>query len=358
MPNTVAKGLTEIPCLYIAVGVLRAPDGRVLIARRLPGKPEAGKWEFPGGKREHGETVAAALARELDEELGICMLETRPLLRFSHEYGDRQVLLDIHEITAWQGEPQGREGQELAWCRPENLFDYDLLEANAPVVAALRLPDRYLITPEPGRDREAFLDRVDLALQGSPSEAGLLHDNAHRGGATPLREPPGPAAGIRLLRLRAWNLDNAAYEELAHALQARATAHGAALLLDRDAAMAERVGAAGLHLPAKALDELTRRPLPAARWFAVSCHDRAELERAITLGADFATLSPVAATPTHPDAAPLGWPGFAETRNNLAIPTYALGGLAPRNLETARHHGAQGVACIRALWPESSSPES
>lgn len=314
-----------LPFLHIAVGVLRAPDGRVLIAKRLPDKPGAGKWEFPGGKREDGEAVGAALARELDEELGIRVEKTRPLLRFSHDYSDRRVLLDLHEITDWRGEPHGREGQELAWCRPENLFDYDLLEANAPVVAALRLPDRYLITPEPGRDREAFLDRVDLALQ---------------------------ATGIRLLRLRAWTLDDAAYEALARALQARAAAHGAALLLDRDAATVDRVGAAGLHLPAKALDELTRRPLPANRWFAVSCHNRRELERAITLDADFATLSPVAATPTHPDATPLGWTGFAETRANLAIPVYALGGLSPEDLETARHHGAQGIAAIRHLQPK------
>lgn len=332
MPNIESKVKLGVRPLYltlhIAVGVLRAPDGRVLIAKRLPDKPGAGKWEFPGGKREEGESVGAALARELDEELGIEVRETRPLLRFSHDYSDRRVLLDIHEVAAWEGEPHGREGQELAWCRPDNLFDYDLLEANAPVVAALRLPDRYLITPEPGRDREAFLDRIDLTLRESSNPA---------------------AAGIRLLRLRAWSLDDAAYEALARELQARATAHGAALLLDRDSAMAERIGAAGLHLPATALDELSRRPLPKNRWFAVSCHDRRELERAIALGADFATLSPVTATPTHPGAEPLGWHGFAAARDDLAIPVYALGGLGPEDLETARHHGAQGIAATVKL---------
>jgi 8-oxo-dGTP diphosphatase len=343
MPNTGPRpeAATAVkPFLYIAVGVLRTPDGRVLIAERLPDKPGAGKWEFPGGKREDGEAVAAALARELNEELGIRVRETRPLLRFSHEYSDRRVLLDIHEVTAWDGEAHGREGQTLAWCRPEDLFDYDLLSANTPVVAALRLPDRYLITPEPGDDREVFLGCIDRALGGARSV-----------------DSPGefqtPAAAIRLLRLRAWNLDDDAYEELARALQRRAAAHGAALLLDRDAAMAERIGAAGLHLPANTLDELTRRPLPKDRWFAVSCHDRGQLQRALLLGADFATLSPVLETPTHPDAAPLGWDGFAATRADLAIPVYALGGLSPADLGPARKHGAQGIAAIRTLWPKS-----
>lgn len=310
------------PFLYIAVGVLTAPDGRVLIAKRLPGKPGADKWEFPGGKREDGESVKAALARELDEELGIRVRETRPLLRFSHDYSDRRVLLDIHRVVAWDGEAHGREGQTLAWCPPDNLFDYDLLSANAPVVAALCLPERYAITPEPGNDHEAFLARAERALE----------------------------RGIRLLRLRAWSLDDAAYETLAHALQEKAENYGAALLLDRDADMATRVGAAGLHLPANALKTLSERPLPTDRWFAVSCHDRDELKRAMDLGADFVTLSPVAATPSHPDTEPLGWKGFAQARDDLAIPVYALGGLDPADLERAQDHGAQGIAATRAFF--------
>lgn len=323
MPNTgPSSPRGGRPYLYIAVGVLTAEDGRVLIAKRLPGKPGAGKWEFPGGKREKGESVGAALARELDEELGVRVRGTRPLLRFGHDYSDRRVLLDIHRVTAWDGEPHGREGQELAWCRPDDLFDYDLLEANAPVVAALRLPDRYLITPEPGDDPEAFLSAVEQAVTD----------------------------GIRLLRLRAWTLGDEDYERLAQSLQARIVPRGGTLLLDRDAAMVERVGAAGLHLPARALDTIARRPLPADRWFALSCHDRGELERAQSLGADFATLSPVAATPSHPDAVALGWPGFATAREGVPLPVYALGGLDQADIESACMNGAQGVAAVRAFF--------
>ena len=313
----------EKPFLYIAAGVLRAADGRVLIAKRRPGKPGAGKWEFPGGKREPGEAVSEALARELDEELGVHVRETRPLIRFAHDYSDRRVLLDIHLVESWGGEAYGREGQELAWSRPERLDEYDLLSANTPVVAALRLPSRYLITPAPDDDTAGFMAAAERAL----------------------------GAGLRLLRLRAWHLDDDAYEALARELQALAAVHDAALLLDRDAAMVERVGAAGLHLPARALRSLKRRPLSPGLWLGVSCHDRADLERAIGLGADFATLSPGAATPSHPDAVPLGGDGVARAREGLALPVYALGGVGPGECDAAREAGAQGVAGIRAFWP-------
>lgn len=313
--------------LDIAVGVLRAADGRVLIARRRPGTPGAGKWEFPGGKRESGESMAAALDRELAEELGIEVRASRPLLSLCHDYTDRTVWLDIRLVTDWRGQPAGCEGQLLAWCAPENLFEYDLLEANRPVVHALQLPMCYAITPEFDGDTKAFL-----------AAAGRVWQN-----------------NTRLLRLRAPRLSDAEYEQLAHALQRRANVLGGTLLLDRDVALTRRVGAAGMHWPASRLRDSRRRPVAADQWFAVSCHDRAQLQAALTAGADFATLSPVRTTATHPDARPMGWPAFSQACWGLPLPVYALGGLGAADVATACGHGAQGVAGIRSFWPDACS---
>ncbi|MEQ8797736.1 MAG: Nudix family hydrolase [Salinisphaeraceae bacterium] len=316
----------HVDVLHIAVGCLVDPDGRVLIARRPANKPGGGKWEFPGGKREPGESIEQTLARELDEELGVSLKATRPLLRFHHAYRDRTVLLDIHCVTAWTGEPHGREGQPVVWCEPERLTDYDLLSANKPIVDALCLPAAYAITPEPELDHAAFLARMPALI----------------------------ASGVRLLRLRANGLADTAYEALATEVARVTGPAGVDLIVDRDTALCRRVGAAGLHWPAGRLTAADSRPVPSDLWLVVSCHDRAELLQAHRGGADAAVLSPVRSTPSHPDARPLDWPGFAEARADVPLPVYALGGVGPAELETAWRHGAQGVAGIRAFWPASA----
>jgi 8-oxo-dGTP diphosphatase len=99
----------------VAVGVMRKPDGSLLLARRPEGKPYAGYWEFPGGKVEPGESVAAALAREFEEELGVRVLHAEPWCCVEHVYPHAHVHLHFFIIRAWQGEPQSLEGQAFAW---------------------------------------------------------------------------------------------------------------------------------------------------------------------------------------------------------------------------------------------------
>ncbi len=114
----------------------------MLIAQRPPGKHLAGGWEFPGGKIEPGEERRAGLARELREELGIAIGAPRPLLRVRHAYPTRDVLLDMWVVKNYTGEPQGLDGQALRWCAQDDLPAADLLPADKPIVAALRLPER------------------------------------------------------------------------------------------------------------------------------------------------------------------------------------------------------------------------
>ena len=115
---------------------------RVLIAERPPGKHLAGRWEFPGGKVEPGEAPALALARELEEEIGITIGTPRPLMRLSHLYPYGKVLLDVWVVRRYRGKPRGLDGQKLRWVSRASLVTTDLLPADRPIIAALHLPER------------------------------------------------------------------------------------------------------------------------------------------------------------------------------------------------------------------------
>ena len=123
--------------VIVVVGILIDEAGRVLVTRRAPGAHQGGLWEFPGGKVEEGETLIEALARELNEELGVLVETTEPLVVLEHDYGDKQVRLDVHRGTRWSGEPRGLEGQPLAWHRPEQRRDWAFPAANQPILERL-----------------------------------------------------------------------------------------------------------------------------------------------------------------------------------------------------------------------------
>ena len=121
----------------VAVGIIQDPQGRVLVSRRAADAHQGGLWEFPGGKVEPGEAIEVALAREFREELGVEVLASEALMRIEHDYGDKQVCLDVRRVTQWQGEAQVLEGQPLAWQLPEDLRDWAFPAANAPILNRL-----------------------------------------------------------------------------------------------------------------------------------------------------------------------------------------------------------------------------
>ncbi|MFN3447383.1 MAG: bifunctional GNAT family N-acetyltransferase/(deoxy)nucleoside triphosphate pyrophosphohydrolase [Roseococcus sp.] len=128
------------PLLLVVACALVDSDGRVLLARRPPGKSMAGLWEFPGGKVGAGETPEDALIRELREELGV---ETRsaclsPLFFASHGYAEFHLLMPLYVCRRWEGRVTAREGQTLAWVAPARLADYPMPPADVPLVALLR----------------------------------------------------------------------------------------------------------------------------------------------------------------------------------------------------------------------------
>ena len=131
--------MTPPVVLVVAVALVDA-DGRVLLARRPEGKAMAGLWEFPGGKVRDGETPEAALIRELSEELGIDVSASclAPFTFASHAYDDFHLVMPLYVCRVWQGQAAAREGQELAWVRPQRLADYAMPPADEPLVALLR----------------------------------------------------------------------------------------------------------------------------------------------------------------------------------------------------------------------------
>ena len=128
--------------IHVVAAVVIDTQDRVLIAQRPKKKHMAGGWEFPGGKLEPGEERLAGLSRELREEIGIAVAKPRPLMRVRHDYPTREILLDVWVVRSYTGEPKGLEGQALRWCPQQYLPSADLLPADKPIVAALRLPER------------------------------------------------------------------------------------------------------------------------------------------------------------------------------------------------------------------------
>ena len=124
--------------ILVVAAALYGRDGRILIAQRPPGKHMAGRWEFPGGKVNAGESEATALARELREELGIEITSSQPFMRLAHSYNDRDVELSMWIVDSYRGEPQSLDGQGLKWVQPPLLDQEDILEADQPFVEALR----------------------------------------------------------------------------------------------------------------------------------------------------------------------------------------------------------------------------
>jgi 8-oxo-dGTP diphosphatase len=124
--------------ILVVAAALYDARGRVLIAQRPPGKHQAGRWEFPGGKVAPGESETQALVRELHEELGIEVTASRPFMRLEHSYPDRRVELSMWIVERFSGTPRGLDGQKLRWVAPADLVHEDLLEADRPFVEALR----------------------------------------------------------------------------------------------------------------------------------------------------------------------------------------------------------------------------
>ena len=306
----------------VAAAVMLRADGReFLLAQRPEGKVYAGYWEFPGGKVEPGETVRAALIRELQEELGITVTACSPWLTRVFTYPHATVRLNFWRVTAWEGEigiTAPLEHSAVDWQTigaPATVAP--ILPANDPILKALSLPTQMAITMAEIEGTERQLERLEVALD----------------------------AGLRLLQIRDKTLPPAQRLWFAEAATRLAHDRGALVVVNDDADLARRVGADGVHLSASALSICAARP--AFAWVGASCHTADEIARAGELGLDYALLGPVLPTPTHPEASGLGWDEFARHSAGNTLPVFALGGMQPAMLDEAQAHGAHGIALMR-----------
>jgi 8-oxo-dGTP diphosphatase len=302
----------------VAAAVIEKPDGTFLLAQRPAGKVYPGFWEFPGGKIEPGEDARAALVRELKEELGIGVTEASPWITRVYAYTHATVRLHFFRVTAWDGEPQPLEDQAIAWQRVEAPDVTPMLPANAPVLSALQLPAIMLVSNAEELGIDGWVNKLAVAA----IEQRVLVQVREKGAE----------------RLRV--------QHLLQRVLARTEAFGSPVVVNSDCGTFPQ--ASGVHLTARAMMALAERP--AGRWVGGSAHNEVELEQAARLGLDYAVVGPVKATPSHPDATPLGWPRFAELVRDRPVPCYAIGGLTRADLAEAKRHGAHGVALRGAAF--------
>jgi 8-oxo-dGTP diphosphatase len=312
--------MSQAKVVEVAAAVLQKTDGTFLLAQRPVDKIWAGYWEFPGGKVEPGETARHALVRELHEELGVDVVTAYPWITRVFTYPHATVRLHFFRVTEWHGELHPHEGQQFAWQHLPEVSVSPILPANAPVLRALSLPVAYAISNAAELGMEEFLRRLHSRLD----------------------------AGLRLVQLREKALAREELCGLAQRMLAMMQPYGAKLILNAGIELAQEVGADGVQLTSAQLSSLAQRP--ALDWCGASCHNAEELRRAESLGCDFALLSPVLPTQSHPGESTLGWEKFAEISAGCSIPVYSLGGMTQDSMQTAWQHGAHGIALLRQAW--------
>jgi len=310
--------MTEI--VNAAVAVLLRADGKALLGQRPEGKSWAGWWEFPGGKIEEGESAEQGLQRELEEELGISATTFNPWLTRVFSYPERTVKLEFFIVREWRGEPYGKEGQNLSWQDPHSPSVSPLLPANQPVMQALRLPPVYAITNLAEMGESAFFSALQQQLE----------------------------KGLRLIQIRERQLSATEFASFTAKVRGMAQPYAAKVLVNGDVALAQKLGADGVHLSSARLMAMTEKPVNLL--CGASCHNAEEIAQAARLHLDYALLGAVQATLTHPDVATLGWQQFAALVKNQPLPVYALGGMGLQDMPMAWQHGGHGIAMMRGVW--------
>ena len=301
----------------VAAAVIERP-GEFLLAQRPAGKPYPGYWEFPGGKIEPGEDARAALTRELREELGIEVREATPWISRVYAYTHATVRLHFFRVTRWDGEPQPLEDQAIRWQAVGAPDVSPMLPANAPVLAALALPDVMVVS--------------DAAAMGIDE---WVHRLEQRVGSERL-----------LVQLREKGMERLKLQHLLSRTLARAEPLGSRVVMNSDSGTFPQCG--GVHLTARALMAAQHRP--PGSLVGASCHFSEELAQAAKLGLDYTVVGPVNATASHPGAEPLGWDAFESLVRGQPIPVYVIGGLTRADFPQARRRGAHGVALLSAAF--------
>lgn len=330
----------------VAVAIVFNDKGQFLLGQRPSGKPYEGYWEFPGGKLEVGETVWQALCRELDEELGIQPQAGTPWVTRVFTYPHATVRLHFWRVTAWQGQPHGREGQAFAWANidpralnPLAALPQPLLPASLPVLRWLSLPDYVVLSHASEMGATQFVQAFTVAAQAQQIPWLLLREPSlsqqEVAGLYATLLPLCAQYAVRLSVSSRHKNMNRACAEVTHI---HYTEQDSAQL--PDAVNATQATHADIQTSGQ----------PLAPWYGASCHNAAGLAALANTSADYAFLGSVLPTASHPGQPALGWVAWQTAIQATPVPTYAIGGLSRADIPTAQAAGGQGVALQRGFW--------
>ncbi|WP_420002275.1 thiamine phosphate synthase [Acinetobacter sp. LF10] len=290
----------------VAIAIL-LHKSKVLVGWRQANQHQGNKHEFPGGKVEQGETPEQACRREIYEEVGIGLKDWHMFDMIQHEYDD--IIVNLHLFHAYvPDELLNQIHQPWAWYHRDQLASLNFPKANAVILQ--RLIWSHLIK---------INDQIDALPQ---SNAQLY-----------------------------WRMQTGEIEKIEQQLRTLNDAQRQKLILNidlwRELNTVLQAKIDTIHLKQSQLMGLNKGELVIGKRFIAACHDAVSLQYAHHIGCDAVFLSPVNATETHPNAKVLGWDDFAELAKHSDIPVFALGGVAPENLEQAQKHHAYGLAGIR-----------
>jgi 8-oxo-dGTP diphosphatase len=325
MPNTAARNI-----IHVVAGIIRDPldPSKILITRRKQGTHLENLWEFPGGKVEPGESRFFALKRELEEETGIHVVSAMPFQSVHHRYKEKNIFLDVWEIKQYWGQASGVEGQDANWVNIHELANYEFPDADKPVLKALSLYPRLLVTPDmPEQFEQSFIDQFERLMERQP---------------------------YPLVVFRSHHLDDKTYADVAKKLNRICQNDDSHLIVHRPSLKSLQSKLLDAfqwrHLNSYSLQSIIENPFHDEVKLSASCHDKAELKMAQRLDCEFALLSTVRDTQSHPGRQAKGWSGIKSIISKVNIPVYALGGVRRKDLCNARFQGAIGVAGITDFW--------
>jgi len=308
---------------HVAVGVIyNATKDKVLISKRSDNQHLAGYWEFPGGKVECNENVSSALNRELFEELGIIVIKAEAYTSVSHDYADKKVFLDVWKVSEWRGQPESRENQEICWVSISELNKYKFPNANKYIIQSILLAPIYGISKESYEDYSHLYSVAEECFE----------------------------SGLKLFQLRLRKDKSKSFQKIVKTLSELASRYDVKLILNGLATDIDKYPVDGIHLNTSELTRHQNRPISEEHILGASCHNEEELIKAAEINVNYAFLSPVQHTASHPEAIAIGWERFGSLIDEMNFPIYALGGMLPKDLQVAKSNGAYGIAMIGAIW--------
>ena len=300
--------------IYVTAGVIRDEHGKILLSKRKNNQFMAGYLELPGGKIKQNETKQDALIRELAEELAIQVINMKFRLKIVHHYPSQIVDITIFDVLSYRYKVVAKEGQLLFWLSVDARHKYLLLPTMKRVITSLKLTPYYWITPE-----VFSLSQLEMQLK----------------------------KGVRLVQLRKKIHFDSIQKKLLLSVQMLCKLYHAALLLNTaENTEINLTQFDGIHLSTKKLMALRTRPISEEKILGVSVHNQKEITQAARIDADFALLSPILKTSSHPKSAPLGWQKAKDLIKKAKLPVYLLGGLDMSTIDKALSIGAYGISSV------------